>query len=507
MEPDMLKRPINVGFSGGEKKRNEILQMSVMEPRMCILDETDSGLDVDAMKLVAEGVNALRDANRSFLVITHYQRLLDHIVPDVVHIMAEGRIIKTGGPDLALEVERTAMPTSRRRWRDGGAADADEAGCDRGAAGRGRPGPRAGPGSARRATRRWRLREMGLPHRRDEYWKFTEPDTLVQPEVAPEAALFEHDEPPMFDGFDRLRIVFVDGVFDPGPATILSLEGVTIERLSDAARRPTSTGPGTSTACWRTRADPVERPLAALNTGAGRGRRADPCHRPAATRPVSLIYRHASTTSDAMPAPCRAARRGRGADGSGNGPAAARFNKVMEVEVADGARVPSHPCPGARPRAPGRDAHLSPGWGESVFKSFTLTANGVLTRNECVIELTGDDAVAHVAGAAWATGISTMTTRCSSPMTPSAAKAGRCSRRCCERRDGCLPGQDPGEARGRRRPTATRSASRSCWTATASSSPSRSWRSTPTTWPALTARPRGHRRGGAVLPARPWRAT
>jgi len=101
----MLKRPVNVGFSGGEKKRNEILQMAMLEPRMCILDETDSGLDVDAMKLVSEGVNALRDAGRSFLVITHYQRLLDHIKPDVVHIMAAGRIIKTGGPELALEVE------------------------------------------------------------------------------------------------------------------------------------------------------------------------------------------------------------------------------------------------------------------------------------------------------------------------------------------------------------------------------------------------------------------
>ncbi|MEO0343446.1 MAG: Fe-S cluster assembly ATPase SufC [Pseudomonadota bacterium] len=102
---EMLKRPVNVGFSGGEKKRNEILQMAMLEPKMCVLDETDSGLDVDAMKLVAEGVNALRDAGRSFLVITHYQRLLDHIKPDVVHIMAEGRIVKSGGPDLALEVE------------------------------------------------------------------------------------------------------------------------------------------------------------------------------------------------------------------------------------------------------------------------------------------------------------------------------------------------------------------------------------------------------------------
>ena len=105
IDVDMLKRPVNVGFSGGEKKRNEILQMAMLEPKMCILDETDSGLDVDAMKLVAEGVNALRDDGRGFLVITHYQRLLDHIKPDVVHIMANGRIVKTGGPELALEVE------------------------------------------------------------------------------------------------------------------------------------------------------------------------------------------------------------------------------------------------------------------------------------------------------------------------------------------------------------------------------------------------------------------
>ena len=106
IDADMLKRPVNVGFSGGEKKRNEILlQMAMLEPKMCILDETDSGLDVDAMKLVAEGVNALRNEGRGFLVITHYQRLLDHIKPNVVHIMADGKIVKSGGPELALEVE------------------------------------------------------------------------------------------------------------------------------------------------------------------------------------------------------------------------------------------------------------------------------------------------------------------------------------------------------------------------------------------------------------------
>ncbi len=106
IDAEMLKRPVNVGFSGGEKKRNEILQMAMLEPRMCILDETDSGLDVDAMKLVSDGVNALRDAGRAFLVITHYQRLLDHIKPDVVHILAGGRIVKSGGPELAMEVEQ-----------------------------------------------------------------------------------------------------------------------------------------------------------------------------------------------------------------------------------------------------------------------------------------------------------------------------------------------------------------------------------------------------------------
>ena len=102
---EMLKRSINVGFSGGEKKRNEILQMAVLEPRVCVLDETDSGLDIDAMKLVSDGVNALRSPERSFLVITHYQRLLNHIQPDVVHVMWDGRIVETGGPELAHRVE------------------------------------------------------------------------------------------------------------------------------------------------------------------------------------------------------------------------------------------------------------------------------------------------------------------------------------------------------------------------------------------------------------------
>lgn len=102
---DMMKRAVNVGFSGGEKKRNEVLQMAMLEPKFCVLDETDSGLDIDALKVVAQGVNRLRGDDKSFLVITHYQRLLDYIKPDVVHIMADGKIIKSGGAELALELE------------------------------------------------------------------------------------------------------------------------------------------------------------------------------------------------------------------------------------------------------------------------------------------------------------------------------------------------------------------------------------------------------------------
>ncbi|MGE3247149.1 MAG: Fe-S cluster assembly ATPase SufC [Beijerinckiaceae bacterium] len=102
---DMLRRPLNVGFSGGEKKRMEILQMTLLQPKFGILDETDSGLDIDALRVVSEGVNAMRDAQRAFLVITHYQRLLDHIKPDTIHIMSAGRIVRTGGPELAHELE------------------------------------------------------------------------------------------------------------------------------------------------------------------------------------------------------------------------------------------------------------------------------------------------------------------------------------------------------------------------------------------------------------------
>jgi Fe-S cluster assembly ATP-binding protein len=113
IDQEMLRRAVNVGFSGGEKKRNEILQMTVLEPRLCVLDETDSGLDIDALRVVADGVNRLRAPERAFVVITHYQRLLNYIVPDVVHVLSRGRIVKTGGKELALELEATGYAQYR----------------------------------------------------------------------------------------------------------------------------------------------------------------------------------------------------------------------------------------------------------------------------------------------------------------------------------------------------------------------------------------------------------
>ncbi len=106
MDEKLLQRPVNEGFSGGEKKRNEIFHMAVLDPKLCVLDETDSGLDIDALKIVADGINALRSPDRAFIMVTHYQRLLDYIKPDVVHVLAQGRIVKSGGPELAHELEQ-----------------------------------------------------------------------------------------------------------------------------------------------------------------------------------------------------------------------------------------------------------------------------------------------------------------------------------------------------------------------------------------------------------------
>ena len=130
MPEDMMGRAINEGFSGGEKKRNEILQMLLLEPSFCILDETDSGLDIDALRIVANGVNQMRSSDRAMLVITHYQRLLDYIVPDYVHVLSNGRIVKSGDKSLALELEAKGYG-----WIDG--IDDDAAGANNGAAGAG----------------------------------------------------------------------------------------------------------------------------------------------------------------------------------------------------------------------------------------------------------------------------------------------------------------------------------------------------------------------------------
>ncbi|MGR3651923.1 MAG: Fe-S cluster assembly protein SufD [Roseovarius sp.] len=248
-----------------------------------------------------------------------------------------------------------------------------------------------------------RLRATGLPQRRDEYWKFTRPDSLTLAE-APRAALFEDaDEPEMFGDMDRLRLVFVDGVFDPEASDSPEMAGVRIERLADVAGQDLHWARdlyGTLEARGQT---PVPRPLAALNTAlADDGVLIHVTGK--ASKPINLIYHHRSETSDAILHHLIKLDPGAELTVLENGPAAARFNKVIEVDVADEARF-------HHVRVQGRDherraaTHVFARLGrESAFKSFTMTANGVMTRNECVVELTGDDASAHVAGAAMGDG-------------------------------------------------------------------------------------------------------
>lgn len=257
--------------------------------------------------------------------------------------------------------------------------------------------PEGGCLAAARHAALSRVQTMGLPNRRDEYWKYTRPDTLVQAEV-PQASVFETGEPPMFNDFDRLKVVFVDGVFDAEASDDLSLEGITIERLADVEQKDIHWAKDLYGVLEARGQTPVQRPLASLNSAfATDGVVIHVTGRP--SKPVNLIYRHADTGSDAMLHHVIRVDAGAEATVLENGPAAARFNKCMEIDIADTGSL--HLV-----RAQGRDherraaTHLFARLGtESVFKSFTLTVNGVLTRNEAVIELTGDDAVAHIAGA------------------------------------------------------------------------------------------------------------
>ena len=254
----------------------------------------------------------------------------------------------------------------------------------------------AGWSKAAREDALARVRSMGLPSRRDEYWKYTRPDTLTQAD-APEAALFTTDETPVFNDFDRLKIVFVDGVFSAEHSDELSLEGIEIARLADAA--DISWASELYGALETKGQKPVERPLAALNTALASDGVLIRCTK-TPSKPVSLIYRHENSTSDAVLHHVVKVEAGASLTLLENGPAAARLNKCLEALVADGAEF-------HHVRAQGRDherravTHMFVELGrESVFKSFTLTVNGRLTRNECIIEFTGDDAIAHVAGAA-----------------------------------------------------------------------------------------------------------
>lgn len=248
-----------------------------------------------------------------------------------------------------------------------------------------------------------RVVAMGLPSKRDEYWKYTDPSSLTQVAPAP-AAVFDDDDGPLFDEIDRLKIVFVDGVFDADASDDLSVEGVEISRLSDMADKDIHWASELYGVLEKRGQKPVERPLAALNTAfATDGVLIRATGK--AAKPINLIYLHGDTGSDVMLHSLVKVEAGAEVTLLETGPAAARFNAVLEVDVATGGAF--HHI-----RSQGRDHErravthcFTRIADESLFKSFTLTVNGMLTRNECIIEMLGDDAVAHVAGACVGDGV------------------------------------------------------------------------------------------------------
>ncbi|MGH1413090.1 MAG: SufB/SufD family protein [Pelagimonas sp.] len=255
--------------------------------------------------------------------------------------------------------------------------------------------PQSGWSAAARQDALTRVHAMGLPHARDEYWKYTKPALLVDA-AAPKAAIYQADEAPMFGDMDRLKIVFVDGVFDADASDDLSLEGITVDRLAEA--KDIHWAKDLYGVLEANGQDPVERPLAALNTAfASDGLLIHVTGTP--SKPVNLIYKHESESSDVMLHHVIKVDSGASLTLLENGPAAARFNKCLEADIADGGAL-HHVRTQGRDHERSAATHMFARLGaESTFKSFTLTVNGVMTRNECVIELTGDDAFAHVAGA------------------------------------------------------------------------------------------------------------
>ncbi len=236
----MLQRSVNEGFSGGEKKRNEIFQMAVLEPTLAILDETDSGLDIDALRVVSDGVNALRSPERAIIVVTHYQRLLNYIVPDHVHVLSDGRIVRSGGRDLALELEAQGLRLARRRRRREPASDerpADD-----------RLGSATVSAASARARLEWltahrrdaldHFEATGFPTTREEAWRFTN--------IGPIAATAFELAPPDADGAEALAAaneiresaataVIVNGCFDETLSAFGALPlGVVVEALASS---------------------------------------------------------------------------------------------------------------------------------------------------------------------------------------------------------------------------------------------------------------------------------
>ena len=398
IDAEMLKRPVNVGFSGGEKKRNEILQMAILEPRMCILDETDSGVRRRCHE--AGGRRGERPALAGPGVPRH------HPLPAAARPHHAGRGAHHGR--RADRADRRAGTRARGRAERlrghrevGGVMAVPALKIDgAGALLAGRPEPQGEAGWARtaRAKAARRLAERGAPVRRDEYWKFTDPAGLTVQPAHPAALLAAEDEASGFGATRALRLVFVDGVFSPDRSDAPKLEGVEIEPLAEVLATDIHWAREVFGVLEDRGQTPVDRPLASLNTArATDGVAIRVTGRP--VRPIQLVYLREAEGAEAMVH--HVVKLDAGADLTllEGGPAAARLNSVLEVEVAEGAAFHHVRTQGRDHERRAATALFARLGRKSRLKSFTLTVNGRLTRNESIVEFTGDDASAHIAGA------------------------------------------------------------------------------------------------------------
>ena len=416
INPDMLRRAVNVGFSGGEKKRNEILQMALLEPRIAVLDETDSGLDIDALKIVADGVNNLRSGKRGFVVITHYQRLLNYIVPDIVHVLSKGRIVKTGGKELAQQLEEDRLRRIPGRSRCGrirkSSAMAEltlmKNAAEQQLAAEWQAARSRLPGAAPlREAAFAQFARTGLPHRRVEEWKYTDLRALMRdakPLAAPpdEAAKARAKDAGRTVGDGQFRrLVFVDGAFVRELSDLAAPEaGLTISSMAEALAK------GDKAVTERLgKVVPTDDVAVALNIAfMSDGAVIRIAAGASVERPIQLVFaasgdKPAALFTRSLVVVEKGARVMLVESHEGAAGRDYQVNTALELSVADGAHVDHIKITAEGGKALHVSSLMADIGAHARFNSFAFTTGGAVVRNQLFLRFGGEGILANIRGA------------------------------------------------------------------------------------------------------------